>query len=185
MNVYKNNNNYMRDKKNRHRNLTTIGEQSLKTDYKNKVRYEENYGKHYNLLLEGENDRINGKPSKKIEDTSMQTSYNYGYYERASRVLVGKFTQEVFPPEKQREIGMNDVNNNIPQQYIIKLKEFTFYLEGMSYQMGVNSYDFVTMYNISIEEYFKTMKIICPEIIEEAFIEGYYSIEQKTNKKSK
>ena len=179
MTIYRDKRNYIRDKKNEHRNLTYNCEQSLKTSYENKVRQEQKYGKYYDLLVQGEQDRINGNAPQTFENESMLKSYNYGYFERGSRVLAGKFIREEYTPEQQKQIAIADVINGVPLKELYNLMDFPHYINGRNYQLGRNAHKYIVSNNISFEEYVYIMEVIAPEVKTEAFKEGFYSLENQ------
>lgn len=173
---------YMRNKKNFQRQVNEMLEASIQTDIDNKIKYEEKYGKFNGLIIVGTTDRINGDEPQ-IYDEEKQKSYLYGYYERGSKVLEGNFAKEIYTYEEQRAFGISDLKNNIPDKFLQKLKEYPAYLEGRIYQMGKNAYDFITENGITLEDYINLMKIIYPEVANEAFKLGYYEKLQEKSKK--
>lgn len=173
MKHYEQNHFYIREKKNFHRQMQENIESSLKKDYENTIRNEAKYGKYFGLIIEGENDRIVGKEPQSFEDKERQISYSYGYFERGSRVLEGKFARGVFSEEEQRNFGILDYIHNVPEKYLKNLKEYPSYLYGRIYAMGRNAYDFTSEKGLSYEEYISTMELIYPEIRCQAFKDGY------------
>lgn len=175
MKHYQQNHNYIRYRKNTARNSAVDREESIRRMGVNRVKREEKYGKYANLIIVGEHDRLNGESPQVFEDELMQLSYSYGYYERGSRVLVGKFETGIYSEEEQRNFGINDFIYGVPERFLSTLKEYDSYMEGRIYQMGVSIYDFINQKGITIEDYIKVMGIICPEVKEKQFIEGYLS----------
>lgn len=166
-------NTYIRDNKNRKRNNAAIMDESIERQAKSKINRESRYGKYPELILEGQEDRINGESFKLYEDESMRLSYSYGYYEKASRTLVGAFSKGIISEEEQKNIGMMDVINDIPEQYINCLKKYSAYLEGRIFQLGKNAYDFTLSNGISFEDYVNIMSIIQVEVNHPTFKDGY------------
>ena len=60
-----------------------------------RIAKENKYGKHSNLILIGENDRIGRNARVLFDDELMKKSYSYGFYERGSRVLEGKIAYDL------------------------------------------------------------------------------------------
>lgn len=173
MKHYEQNHFYMREKKNFHRHIQEEKESSLKRDYEKLVRNKVKYGKYPSLITEGENDRIEGDAPQILNDEERQISYSYGYFERGSRVLEGKFARGVFSEEEQRNFGIIDYIHNIPEKYLKNLKEYPNYLYGRIYAIGRSVYDFTLENGLSYEEYIFTMEIRYPEVKSEAFKDGY------------
>lgn len=176
--------NYMKNKKNYARVRRDGKEESLRGSYERKTAQEEKYGTNDTLILLGGSDRIACNPPREIDDAKMEKAYLYGYYERGSRVLAGKFANGIYSPEEQRKFGMSDFINGVPEKFLKYLKQYPSYVEGRIYQMGVCAYDFITEKGMTIEEYIGVMGIIYPEIKEKQFMDGYFSrIEVKILKK--
>ena len=169
------NHNYIRNRKNTARNSVVAKEESIRRMGANRVKREEKYGKYAKLIIAAEHDRINGELPQVFEEESMQLSYFYGYYERGSRVLVGKFETGIYSEEEQRKFGMNDFLYGVPEKFLKSLKKYNSYREGRIYQMGVSSYDFIVEKGITVDEYIKVIGLVCPEVKEKQFIEGYLS----------
>lgn len=188
MKAGENSHSYMKDKKNNQRNKIEDKENSLRNRGAKRIENENKYGsqKFASLITVGENDRIAGNHPQDTGDEKMQVSYTYGYVEKGSRVLEGKFASGIFTEEIQRNFGIVDFIHNIPEKYIKNLKTYPAYLEGRVYQMGKAAYDYCLEHNISFEEYSQTMEILYPEIKMSAFKAGYETREiEVVNKKSK
>lgn len=183
-----NNRNYVRNRKNNARARLENSELALKINAERKQEYIQKYGKYYDLLLAGEKDRVKGLPPQKMDDTTKQTSYDYGYYERGSRVLEGLFAAGTFTEQEQRNLGIADIINGVSEKNTGNLKKYNAYMNGRNYQKGREAYTFITENNISYEEYAQMMEILFPEVNDPSFKEGYNSklIEiENTNHKSK
>lgn len=166
-------NTYIRDNKNRKRNNAAIMDEKIKRMAESKINHASRYGKHPELIIKGQEDRINGVSYKLYDDESMRLSYSYGYYEKASRTLEGAFSKKIISEEEQKNIGMMDVVNEIPEQYINSLKQYSVYLEGRIYQLGKNAYDFTLSNGIDFEDYVNIMSIIQSEVNHPMFRQGY------------
>ena len=173
MKHYEQNHFYMRAKKNFHRQLQENCESSLKRDYEKTVKNESKYGKYPSLITEGEKNRIDGDAPQVLNDEKRQISYSYGYFERGSRVLEGKFARGVFSEEEQRKFGILDYIHNVPEKYLQNLKAYPSYLFGRIYEMGRSTYDLTLEQGISCEEYIFTMGLIYPEVKNPVFKTGY------------
>lgn len=174
---------YIRDNKKRKRENAAIMDEKIKRMAENKMDFERRYGTYPDLIIMGQEERINGDAFRVFEDESMKLSYSYGYYEKASKLLEGLFFKGVFDEEKQKEFGMLDVINEIPQQYIKNLKQYPAYLEGRIYQMGKNAYDFTLNNGLSFEDYVNIMSIIQQEVNSSIFKEGYNARRIESNLK--
>lgn len=174
---------YVRNKKNYARIRYDDKENAIKIKSERKIENEEKYGKSRNLILVGESDRINGNTPQIIEDKSLQASYAYGFFERGSRVLEGKFANNEFTSEEQKKFGIIDFINGVPENSIKNLKKYPAYSEGRIYQMGKSAYDYCIENNISIESYIKKMEVIYPEIKTPPFIEGYETRKNELSRK--
>lgn len=182
-----NNHNYVRDRKNTARARVENKQKSLKQEAERKKEKIEKYGNNPQLILIGEKDRINGLQPQQIADEALKISYNYGYYERGSRVLEGLFLDGIYTEEEQKKIGILDVINGVSDKYIDNLKDYKAYINGRIYQKGREAFTFIEENNISFEEYVSMMEILFPEVNEPAFKEGYYSkkIENENNHNKK
>ena len=123
----------------------------------------------------GGTDRISGNPPQDIEDEKEKISYLYGYYERGSRILVGKFEKGICSPEEQTKFGMSDLIYGVPEEFLNHLKQYPSYMEGRIYKMGISAYNFLMEKGMTIEEYINVMGIIYPEVKEKQFMEEYLS----------
>lgn len=181
MKANEDNHNYMRDKKNNHRIIAEEKEISLKNQAERKMNNESKYGKvkFANLIIIGERDRIGGIPPQNIDSEDKKIPYSYGYFEKGSRTLEGKFASGTFDESSQRKFGILDFIHKIPEVYIASLKRYPSYLEGRIYQMGKKAYDDCIENNLSIEEYSQIMEILYPEIKSSSFKEGYEAREKE------
>lgn len=180
------NQNYMRNKKNKQRSIKENIEIALMKSERNREINEKKYGKYRELISVGENDRICGSKPQIFEDESMQTSYSYGFYEKGSKVLEGNFARGLYTNEEQKNLGIMDIINSVPEKFVNNLKEYPAYLEGRVYQMGKKACDFIVEQGMTIDEYISIMSIINPEINNSAFVDGYNDrYNELTNKKHK
>lgn len=181
------NHNYIRNVKNKYRIMAEEKEISLKVTAERMMENRRKYGDpvNSNFIKIGEADRVAGTPPQDLNDEKIQISYNYGYFEKGSRVLEGHFASGRFDKSVQSKIGMHDIINNIPEKYIENLKKYPSYLEGRSYQIGQISYDYCLEHNISIDEYAQATGLFNSEINLSAFREGYEAREKEINHKHK
>lgn len=173
MKHYEQNHDYMRNKKNFARIASEEGNKSLQRQSERKIQNENKYGKYYDLLLLGQNDRISGTAPQTLDDEVKQISYSYGYFEKGSRVLEGKFAKGELSTEDQRNFGIADFIHSIPEKYLNNLKKYPAYLEGRIYQMGKSSYDFCAQNDLDFKIYVDTMAVLSPEVTTEIFKAGY------------
>lgn len=183
MKHYQQNHDYIRNRKNLARIVVEEVEKSLQRQNERKIQNENKYGKYYDLLLAGQSDRVSGSAPQTLDDEAKQLSYSYGYFEKGSRVLEGKFAKGDLSIEEQRNFGITDLIHNIPPKYLNDLKKYPSYLEGRIYQMGKSSYDYCANQNISLEEYIQIMGIIYPEVNTTIFKEGYEARMEELNQR--
>ena len=179
----KTNDYYMRNKKNHIRACINAKDTALKSAYDRKQSNKEKYGTNDHIILIGESDRLSLNAPQEIEDEQMQKSYSYGYFERGSRVLAGKFNQGQYSEEQQRNFGICDVMYNVPEKFLTNLKEFPSYLSGRLYGLGSKAYDYVVENNMSLDDYIGLMSIIYPEVTAKEFKEGFLVRENELNQR--
>ena len=173
----------MRDKKNHARACADSKEASLKNTYERKQANKEKYGTNDKLIFLGETDRLVLNAPQLIEDAERQQAYSYGYFERGSRVLAGKFSQGVYSEEEQRNFGIHDVIYNVPVNFLINLKEYPAYLSGRLFELGGKAYEFALENNMSLEDYIGLMNFINPEVTTKEFAEGFLARKNEINNK--
>ena len=165
--------NYIRDQKNKLRNLLDGKERTLKRMIELKEKNEEKYGKYPELIKLGENDRLGGHIPQKLDNEEMKKSYEYGYFIRGSRVLAAQFEKGTYSLLEQRIFGIRDLNNGIEDECLLNLKDYPCYMNGRIYQMGRNIYDYIIENNIQIEEYISLMSLINENFKNPEFKNGY------------
>lgn len=150
----------------------------------------EKYGRIQELINLGKEDRLKGKQPNTTNCTGerKKTSYNYGYFEQGSRALAGFFVNNKTSQEEQFERGKIDFENGVPKEYLANFKDFPSYIEGYNYQnafnLGIDSYNYITEQDISLENYIEIMKLFCPLVTTEAFKQGYESKKAKCEQSS-
>lgn len=170
-------NTYIRDRKNKMRKGIEGFEEHIKRLGESRQKRENRYGTYHELIIKGQEDRLTGKEFILYEDESMKISYSYGYFEKGSRILEGSFANGIFNEEVQKNYGILDVINSVPDQYVNNLKKYPAYFDGRVYQLGKNAYDFILNNDISFEDYVNVMSIIQPEVTFPMFKHGYDSRE--------
>jgi len=168
------NNSYMRDKKNFIRNRTMTAEEQYKHTIEKIKENEEKYGKNNEIKIIGANDRLEGKAPQLFDDEQMQKAYSYGYFERGSSVLAGRFENGFYTAEEQKAFGIRDLMSGVKDKHLRILKDYPEYMAGRIYQKGRSIYDYVTKNNIQIDDYVDLMAFIEPEIKSIEFKKGYF-----------
>ena len=177
------NRNYMRNQKNKLRIRQEEIEISLKKKGENREKREEKYGKYPELIKLGEVDRIGGHIPKQIDDAEMKISYEYGFFQRGSRVLAGEFEKGTYSNEEQRNFGISDLINGVDDSALANLSDYPNYMNGRIFQMGVKIYDYITENNITIDEYIYLMSMFNTNVTNPEFKNGYnYQVEMKNRK---
>lgn len=165
---------YMRDQKNKLRERLDGQEHSLKKIAESKVNYEENYGKHPELIVPGSLDRICGCAPQILENEEKQKSYDYGFFKRGSILLAGTFEKGEYSAEEQRQFGITDLNNGVKNDELLNLINYQNYMNGRIYQMGKDIYNYITENNISIDDYISLMSTFNKNVTNQEFKNGYY-----------
>lgn len=164
---------YIRNKKNRQRELQNGTKERLKNLAELKIKNAEKYGTYPELIKIGEFDRIGGNAPQFIENEDMKKSYEYGYYVKGSRLLAGEFEKGTYSAEEQRNFGIRDLNNGVIDEYLLNLTDYSDYINGRIYQMGRNIYDYIIENNIQIEDYISLMSLFNENLKNPEFKNGY------------